>query len=367
MKTYRLVLLFSIAALASAAESIDWNRARELRQKQQQGGTLTADERAYLQRAMTAKKGGSTETAAAAPVARETTGMVPLTEMSAEQNYKGRDGGLYGGGQNEPPAALRTAALAEAARIVPLDREGKPAKDGKIVVLSVGMSNTTQEFSRFKEIADRDPAKSASVVLVDGAQGGRTAAEWARSMKSEVWQTVDARLEKAGVSAQQIQVVWIKHANARPTEPFPEHAKKLQADTTTTLHSLKKKFPNLRIAYLSSRIYAGYASTPLNPEPYAYETAFAVRDLIQAQMKGDPALNYDPKKGAVKSPLLLWGPYLWADGLKPRQSDGLVWKREDLRDDGTHPSATSGRDKVATMLLTFFKTDPTAKSWFVAK
>jgi len=63
---------------------------------------------------------------------------------------------------------------------------------------------------------------------------------------------------------------------------------------------------------------------------------------------------------------LLWGPYLWADGLNPRKSDGLVWKREDFARDGTHPSQ-SGREKVAQMLLDFLKTSPFAKPWFVGE
>jgi hypothetical protein len=50
-------------------------------------------------------------------------------------------------------------------------------------------------------------------------------------------------------------------------------------------------------------------------------------------------------------------------GLQPRQSDGLVWKREDLGGDGTHPSE-SGRRKVAELLLKFCKTDANVKSWF---
>src|SRR6185436_19855895 len=99
---------------------------------------------------------------------------------------------------------------------------------------------------------------------------------------------------------------------------------------------------------------------------YAFEGAFAVRDIIARKINGDAELNYDPRKGAVTSPLLLWGPYLWADGLTPRKSDGLIWKRDDLREDGTHPSQ-SGREKVANMLLAFFKTDRTATPWFVAK
>ena len=74
-------------------------------------------------------------------------------------------------------------------------------------------------------------------------------------------------------------------------------------------------------------------------------------------------MNFDPTKGDVKAPLLLWGPYLWADGVQGRKIDGLVWKREDLAGDGTHPS-TSGRDKVARLLLDFFTTHPLAKSWF---
>lgn len=409
------------AVAASAPEPIDWDRARELVQKSRDGATLNAGDQAYLERAMAARQRGEGPAPAgtAGPTAaqreryrtiqqkrqqgepltnedqafiremqarfggggrgnppaaneppqppRERTGLVPLDEMTSAQNYKGRDGGLYGGGRNQPPAAHLKAALAEAAQIVPRDAEGKPAPKGKIGLLSVGMSNTTQEFSRFKELADRDPAKAASVVIIDGAQGGQAAAQWAAASDSRVWQTVDARLLAANVTAAQVQVAWLKQANIRPTEPFPRHAEKLAADVTTALHLLKQRFPNLRVVYLSSRIYAGYATTALNPEPYAYESAFAVRDLVRQQIAGAADLNYDRSRGEVKAPLLLWGPYLWADGLTPRKSDGLVWVRDDLREDGTHPSATSGREKVAQQLLTFLENDPTAKPWFVGK
>ena len=39
---------------------------------------------------------------------------------------------------------------------------------------------------------------------------------------------------------------------------------------------------------------------------------------------------------------------------------------DDLGDDGTHPSRL-GQDKVAHLLLNFFKTDSLAESWFRAK
>ena len=143
------------------------------------------------------------------------------------------------------------------------------------------------------------------------------------------------------------------------------HAPVLETHLVSILNLLHQKFPNLRIAYLSSRIYAGLATTSLNPEPYAYESAFAVRWVIRDQTNGKPELNCDPARGEVKSPLVLWGPYLWADGVRPRKGDGLVWTKQDLSPrDGTHPAMPEGAKKVAKLLLTFFKTDPFAKRWF---
>jgi hypothetical protein len=296
---------------------------------------------------------------------RESTGLVPLTELGTAK-YKGEDGGLYGGGKNEPPAVHAAAARKQGVEIMPRDADGKPAKDGKIGVLSVGMSNTTMEYSAFKRLAEGDPEISPKVVLVDGAQGGKTAMVWARP-DAPVWQEVEARLQRAGVTPQQVQVVWIKQAEAGPSRlgEFPAHAQVLETHLVSILNLLHQKFPNLRIAYLSSRIYAGLATTPLNPEPYAYESAFAVRWVIRDQINGKPELNCDPARGEVKSPLVLWGPYLWADGTRPRKGDGLVWHKQDLSPrDGTHPAMPEGARKVAKLLLTFLKADPFAKRWF---
>jgi hypothetical protein len=299
------------------------------------------------------------------PPPRDSTGLSPLTELGTAR-YKGEDGGLYGAGKNEPPAAHAAAARERSAQILPRDAEGKPAKDGKIGVLSVGMSNTTMEYSAFKRLADGDPEKSPRVVLVDGAQGGKTATIWARP-DAPVWQEVEARLQRASVTPRQVQVVWLKQAEARPSRlgEFPAHAQVLETHLISILNLLRQKFPNLRIVYLSSRIYAGLATTPLNPEPYAYESAFAVRWVIRDQINGQPELNCDPARGEVKSPLVLWGPYLWADGIRPRKADGLVWTKQDLSPrDGTHPAMPDGAKKVAKLLLTFFKTDPFSKPWF---
>lgn len=302
------------------------------------------------------------------PAPRESIGVKPLTELGKE-TYKGETGGLYGNGNNEPPAAHQNAAELAAARIVPLNAEGKPSPEGKIGLLGIGMSNTTQEFSMFKKLADADPLRSPNVAIVDVAQGGKASEQWIDPKSDDgkqVWEAVTERLKAANMSDQQVQVVWIKQAimgQARFGE-FPAHAKKLESDLVTTLQLLKARFSNLQIAYLSSRIYAGYATTSLNPEPYAYEGAFSIRWIIDSQVRGEAKLNADPASGDVKAPVVLWGPYLWGDGIMPRR-DGLVWNRDDLAvRDGTHPS-DSGRKKVADMLMKFFHSDPYATSWFL--
>jgi lysophospholipase L1-like esterase len=294
---------------------------------------------------------------------RESTGLVPLPDLGRGM-YQGEQGGLYPGGQNAPPAAHLNAGLALAKRIVPLDSSGKPSESGKIVLLSIGMSNTTSEFKAFQLLAAREKGLNSKLVIVDGAQGGQTARITA-GPNANFWNVVERRLSAAGVAGNQVEAVWIKQANAQPSAAFPAEAKRLQADLVATLRNLHDRFPNLKIAYLSSRIYGGYAATPLNPEPHAYESAFAAKWTIAGQIAGDPDLNYDPAKGAVRSPWIAWGPYLWADGTKGRRQDGLVYRREDLGPDGTHPSE-SGRRKVAAQLLDFLKTDPTSKPWFLA-
>ena len=142
-----------------------------------------------------------------------------------------------------------------------------------------------------------------------------TANVWANPGSRNPWAVLDQRLQQAGIAPRQVQVAWIKQAIPAPEYlgDFPKHADVLKGHMDGLLEQLRRRFPNVRIAYLSSRIYAGYATTHLNPEPYAYESAFVVRWLIQDQIKGE--------SGAAKPPLLLWGPYLWADGEKGRKSD----------------------------------------------
>lgn len=339
-------------------DGIDWQRAQALHRREQNGEKLSEADQKYLDHAKEVRSRGSNRGGSGRPAnqrkAPDT--LKPLTDMTAEDKYEGEDGGLYGKGSNEPPEALKKSAAEALAQIKPLDASGTPSDSGKIALVSISMSNATQEFSLFKTIADKDPRKSDKLTIVDCAQGGQTMAAWAQP-EGRPWPEAMNRLQRAEVSPQQVQVAWVKLANAGPSGSKTEHLATLEADTIKVLHLLKERFPNLRIAYLGSRIYAGYATTGLNPEPYAYEGAFAVRHPIQQQVGGDEALTLS------QSPLLLWGPYLWADGEKGRKFDDLKYSKEDFGPDGTHPS-NSGREKVAGQLLEFFATSPLAKGWF---
>lgn len=343
-------------------ESIDFNKARLIFQKQSDGAKLTQEETEYLERAKAARKAGQGQPKNSRIIGgKDKIGLKPLNEMNEQDRYLGQDGGLYGNGKNTPPEAHRNSAMAAISRLKPLNNAGAPDEKGIIGFVSISMSNATQEFSIFKHLADADTSKSNLVKIIDCAQGGQAMAEWV-DQKARPWIETEKRLSTAGVNPNQVQIAWIKLANKGPNGDLKEHGEKLEKDTLAVIQNAKEKFPNLQLAYLSSRIYGGYSTGALNPEPYAYESAFPARWLIQRQIKGDEALVFEGIK--VRAPVLLWGPYLWADGVTPRKSDKLMYYREDLASDGTHPSP-SGRQKVANVMLEFFKNDPLAKTWFL--
>jgi hypothetical protein len=296
----------------------------------------------------------------------DTSAFKPLDELGTEE-YQGFQGGFYPAGANERPAEHEAAGRKLAAEIKPLDRQGKLDANGKIVLLTVGMSNTSQASEAFKRLADRDADKNLNVVIVNGAQGGMSADRIInpddRGSGQKYWLTVDERLQSANVSRDQVQAVWIKQAEPGPTQGFPKYAQKLQKDMAAIVGILSARFPNVKLCYLSPRTYGGYAKSPLNPEPYAYESGFSVKWLIEQQLRGDADLNFDPAKGPVKAPWLSWGANLWANGSKPN-SAGLSYEEADFAPDGTHESP-SGQQKVGQQLLNFFTTDSTTKSWFV--
>lgn len=288
--------------------------------------------------------------------------LVPLTDFGTK-TYQGLKAGLYPNGENLRPKAHNAAGLAIAKTIKPLNRSGNiDEKYGRIVWLSIGMSNTTQETARFLELMKEYPRKNPFLQLIDGAFGGQ-AINQINNPKAPYWDNiVKQRLEPNGISPEQVQVVWFKLAESAPKNTdFLTYTRDLKEKYLSAMHILKTQFPNLKIVYLSSRIYGGYAKTGLNPEPFAWYTGWANKLLIEDQINGDPRLAYEGQN--AKAPWLSWGPYLWANGKNPN-AQGISWLESDMRDDGTHPSP-DGRQKVAESLIKFFSTDETATPWFL--
>ena len=214
---------------------IDRQKAEGLQKRMQKGETLSPDEKAYLQNVQKTLKreGEEAKNAVTNPVppVRDSTGMIPLTDLDTD-TYKGEDGGLCGGGSNELLRPTIAAVLRELQQIRPLDAEGAPGRRRQDRPrFLMGMSNTTMEFQSFKKLADGDPLKSPSVLIVDTAQGGRVASVWANDAAGnrgpDPWPVVDQRLKDARVSPKQVQAVWIKHAQNQPHTlllPLSPHA-----------------------------------------------------------------------------------------------------------------------------------------------
>jgi len=293
--------------------------------------------------------------------------LVPISDLGTNLYLGAEEGGLYANGSNVDDAGHDAYGQTAATAIVPLDANGNYSPTGKYVFVSIGLSVAQQPFWDFVAMANSDPSKNPHLVVVDGATGGATAALLA-SPTNNFWNAITYDyLPNAGVTTNQVVAAWILDIDGGPSGTFPHDMVNLQSQLQEIAENLQSKFPNIKLAYYSSMNYTGYSdgAATLNPEPWAYESGFAVKNAIQDQIGGDPAMNFNPALGPVLAPWVAWGPYYWANGMIPR-SDGLVWSCQDMYIDGTHPSDPAGRIKVSTELLNFLKTDDTASKWFLA-
>src|SRR5713226_9394268 len=295
------------------------------------------------------------------------TPITALTDLGIG-TYQGSQGGLYPNGSNVRPAPHDADGVAFAQGIQPLDSNGNPSPTGKYVLLAIGESTAQNEFNRFLPIANADPTKNPKLVIVNGGQGGATPNNFTSST-SVYWNMVlNNYLPQNGVTANQVVAIWMEDVDGIAKGTFPTDIATLQTEYETIMQTMHTLFPNLKLMYFSSRVYAGYSNgvgKPPNPEPYAYEMSFAVKWAIQDQLNGNANLNYNPNNGPVVAPWMSWGPYYWSNGMLGR-NDGLVWDCEDFSSDGTHPSSTFGQLKVASQLLNFLKTDDTTLPWYLA-
>lgn len=332
-------------------------------------------------------------------------------DMTPSENYLGFPGGLYENTSNTIPVDHGQSGMAQLSKIQPLDGKGNPSASGKIVFMSIGMSHANYEFGDFQARVASDPrVNHATLVMADGAQPGVTACFWTQTSgvpagcdppdPPPICPTTDVNpydiardcvLTPSGVTEKQVQVAWFKQADKDPAPngrvslcPLSQQ-NCVDNDVTDALHlerlegqilrAAKMRYPNLRMVFVASRSYGGYATIMLNPEPFAFESGFTVKWLIQAQINQERGAGPDPVAGDLsigKVPWIAWGPYLWANGTNPR-SDGLIWcdgqlgppcngEEDYWLSDHTHLSA-SGLAKVSDYLVNFFVSSPFTP-WF---
>jgi len=299
-------------------------------------------------------------------------GLPPLTDLGAAQHL-GFQGGLYPDGSNDVPGGHAADGAARAAAIQPLDATGQPDANGKIVVLMIGMSNGVLEFRRLVEKLEVDPEIDPDrIVLAMGAAGGQSAEFWEDPSHQNFDRIQNQVLDNLGVTEAQVQVVLVKSAlqsqGGPPTLPAANaQAYDLERALGNGARAVASRYPNVQQVFYTSRIYAGYATSDLSPEPYAWEGGFAIKWLIEAQIvqrSGGPGDPESGDLGPATAPWLGWGPYLWADGETAR-SDGFAWACTDLReDDGTHPGE-GAIEKVADAWSSFLRTSELTRPWLL--
>ena len=181
--------------------------------------------------------------------ANTSVGYPPINDLGTGY-WHGAMGGSYPNGSNFIPAAHMAAGLSIASNIQPLDTNGTvDAANGKIVWVSMGMSNTTQETQVFIPMTDTFAQKNPKCKLVDCAQGGQAIVQMLDTT-GVYWPTVNSRLANAGVRAKQVEVVWMKQAEISPTDTaFATYPDALKNKFKLAMKLCKTKFPNLKLCY----------------------------------------------------------------------------------------------------------------------
>lgn len=270
--------------------------------------------------------------------------------------YKGRQGGLYPDGLNDPPQAHRTYINQATQKIYP------SGSDSLLGFLALGISNAAQEFGAFLHDQNANPDRNARIIFVDGSEGGQDVEQSIdvdENFLNGYWNNVAEKVAAAGLTPDQIRVVWLKTTSKLHSSDFDQQTTKIRTELVTLMRIIKTHYVNVQIAYVSSRIFGGFVDPPT--EPHDYEEAFAFKQLIEDQINfADPNINF--LTGTV--PLILWGPYIWSNAdLQPYQS--LMWCPEDYEDGGTnrHPNET-GEQMVADALSDFFANDKMTRRWW---
>jgi hypothetical protein len=191
------------------------------------------------------------------------------------------------------------------------------------------------------------PTVNPAVYLVDCDEPGVGTNGFNSAFTDIVWTLCENQVAKSHLTDAQIQAAVMEIVETDPsgngfsTLSSMTHAPPCASGDTSTIDACyveqqagavirlaKEKFPNLRLLYLYTRAYGGWAITPLSPEPNAYEYGFSAQFLVQAQInQADNGGSADGVAGNLAysvAPVVLFAPYQWASGATAN-SEGTVW------------------------------------------
>lgn len=290
----------------------------------------------------------------------DTTGFIPVADLGTS-TFNGFTGGKYPGGSNNIPALHFNQGVDASATIFPLNSKGiTDSVNGKIGFMVLGYS-TAAMTGRFVRSIYQTQEIDNPMEIVIGAQGGQDINSMTNA-DDVYWSNIDTILNSSGLSAQQIQLIWISSGDILSHQlPFPEQCYVQIEKYKRMLQQIKIKYPNTKIVFISDRTYAGYiggiGEGPQElKEPTAYYNSWTVKWLIEKQIEGEAGFTQN------EIPFIDWGPALWTDGTNGNSS-GYQWNCEDAGKGGIHPSS-KGRMKEAGLVYLYFKKHPYTKNLF---
>ena len=158
--------------------------------------------------------------------------LIPLNDLGNRDYHWGYIGGLWDNGGNEMEAGHRADGLRLASRIQPLDANGKPSPNGKIVFLSAGFGETARimcsndsfspdcESGSLMGMAKDDPrVNHESLVFVNAAHENFDFASWGWPFLQNYNRIKTSVLLPAGVTEKQVQVAWVQMVTNSPLDP----------------------------------------------------------------------------------------------------------------------------------------------------
>jgi hypothetical protein len=193
----------------------------------------------------------------------DTSSAIPLTDLGTAPYGLGLYGGLYENGSNVMAADHFANGMAALSRIQPLDADGNPSSNGKIVFLAVGFGETARIMQSFLAMTANDRrVERNNLVMLNAARDGANYRFWAEAPDGvpQYNQVAVDTLAPAGVTPRQVQIAWIELDNAPAFIPLgsaDSDTYYLKGYIAETLREIKRQYPNLQIAYLSSRTYTG--------------------------------------------------------------------------------------------------------------